>query len=234
MSTITTIPRRPGTPPNLPSVPVEERGVMRGVSWDLYDRLTDSISERSSVRIAFDGKAVEIMVVGSVHEGQEGRLGIFIGEVCEGLDLDFHGLGSMTWKRAELERGIEADLCYCFDPEKVAACREAEGHDLNDGNAFPIPDLMIEIDISPPKIDRPEIYRKLRPPEVWKLSDNTVSIEQLDASGNYVAADASRFLFVRAEEVTEWLRQGKSAVRTSWKRAIRDWAIAELRARAGI
>ena len=140
----------------------------------------------------------------------------------------------MTWKRAELERGIEADLCYCFDPEKVAACREAEAHDLNDGDAFPVPDLMIEIDISPPKIDRLEIYRKLRPPEVWKFSDNAVSIEQLDASGNYVAADASRFLFVRAEEVTQWLRDGKSAVRTAWKRAIREWAIAELRARAGI
>jgi hypothetical protein len=137
---------------------------MRGVSWNLYDRLTDAIGERSSVRIAFDGKDVEI----------------------------------------------------------------------NEGEAFPIPDLMIEIVISPPKIDRSEIYRKLRAPEVWKFSDNAVSIEQLDASGNYVAADASRFLFVRAEEVTQWLRDGKSAVRTVWKWNIREWAIAELRARAGI
>ncbi len=207
---------------------------MRGVSWNLYDRLTDAISERSSVRVAFDGKDVEIMVVGPVHEGHGERLGIFVGEVCEGLDLDFHGLGSMTWKRPEVERGIEADLCYCFDPEKVAICREAGSSGSNDGAALPIPDLMIEIDISPPKIDRSEIYRKLRPPEVWKLSDNAVFIEQLDASGNYVAADASRFLFVRAEEVTQWLRDGKSAARPAWKRAIREWARAELRPRAGI
>jgi Uma2 family endonuclease len=234
MSTITTVPRSPVAPSMAPSIPAEERGVMRGVSWNFYDRLTDAISERSSVRVAFDGKDVEIMVVGPVHEGHEGRLGIFVGEVCEGLDLDFHGLGSTTWKRQEVERGVEADLCYCFDPEKVAFCRAAEARGSNDGSAFPIPDLMVEIDISPPKVDRPEIYRKLRPPEVWTLTDDAVIIEQLDGSGNYVAADASRFLFVRAEEVTQWLRDGKSAKRPVWKRAIREWASAELRARAGM
>ena len=111
MSTITTVPRPRITPSMEPLIPAEERGVMRGASWNFYDRLTDAISERLSVRIAFDGKDVEIMVVGPVHEGHEGRLGIFVGEVCEGLDLDFHGLGSTTWKRQELERGIEADLC---------------------------------------------------------------------------------------------------------------------------
>jgi hypothetical protein len=92
---------------------------------------------------------------------------------------------------------------------------------------------MVEVDISPPEIDRPEIYSKLQPPEVWKFSDDAVSIEQLDASGNYVAADASRFLFVRAEEITEWLRRAKSEKRPAWKRAIREWARDEIRPRAG-
>ena len=231
MATITTFPR----PPVAPSMaPAEERGVMRGVSWNLYDRLTDAISERSCVRIAFDGKDMEIMVVGPVHEGLGDRFSVFVSEVCDGMDLDSYGLGSTTWKRQEVERGFEADLSYCFDPEKVAVCRAAEARGSNDGSAFPIPDLMIEIDISPPKVDRPEIYRKLRPPEVWKFSDDAVSIEQLDDSGHYVAADASRFLFVRADEVTQWLRDGKAAKRPVWKRAILDWARAVLRAKAGI
>ena len=234
MSTITTVPRPPIAPSMAPLIAAEDRGVMRGVSWNFYDRLTDAISERSSVRIAFDGKDMEIMVVGPVHEGLGDRLSVFVSEVCDGLDLDSYGLGSTTWKRQEVERGVEADLCYCFDPEKVAFCRAAEASGSNDGGAFPIPDLMIEIDISPPKVDRPEIYRKLRPPEVWKVGDDAVSIEQLDANGNYVAADVSRFLFVRADEVAQWLRDGMSAKRPAWKRAILDWARAELRARAGI
>ena len=76
MSTTTTIPRPPAAPLKMPSVPAEERGVMRDVSWNLYDRLTDAIGERSSIRVAFDGKDVEIMVVGPVHEGSRGLPGM--------------------------------------------------------------------------------------------------------------------------------------------------------------
>jgi Uma2 family endonuclease len=233
VSTITTFPRSPVTPFVAPFVPVEERGVMRGVSWNFYDRLTDAMGERSSIRVAFDGKDLEIMVVGPVHEGLGDRLGIFVGEVCDGLDLDFHGLGSTTWKRAGIERGIEADLCFCFDPEKVAACRAADVLGSNDGTDFPIPDLAVEIDISPPKIDRPGIYSGLRVAEVWRFRDGAVSIEYLDANGSYVAAAASRFLHVTADEVTQWLNDGKFMQRLAWKRSVRDWARAVLKPRAG-
>ena len=40
MSTITTNPRSPVAPSAPPFSPAEERGVVRGVSWDFYDRLT--------------------------------------------------------------------------------------------------------------------------------------------------------------------------------------------------
>ena len=36
-----------------------------------------------------------------------------------------------------------------------------------------------------------------------------MSIEQLDASGKYVATDASQFLYVRPEEVAQWLLDGE-------------------------
>jgi len=230
VSTTTSTPQRPIAPSVTPS---DERGVMRDVSWDLYDRLTDAIDERSSIRVAFDGKDVEIMVVGPLHESLGELLGIFVGEVCDGLDLDFHGLGRTTLRRPDVDRGIEADLSYCFDPAKVAVCRAAHASGSNDPADFPIPDLAVEIDISPPKIDRPGIYSKLRAPEVWRFSGDAVSIEQLDANGNYVAADSSRFLYVRADEVTQWLRKGNSTQRPTWKRGIRDWARAVLRPRAG-
>ena len=61
-----------------------------------------------------------------------------------------------------------------------------------------------------------------------------VSIEQLGADGKYAVADASRFLHVQPEEVTQWLRDADSMPRPAWMRRVRDWAQAELRARAGI
>ncbi len=93
---------------------------------------------------------------------------------------------------------------------------------------------MIEIDISPSKIDRPGIYSKLRVPEVWRVKDAIVSIEQLTADGNYVAAESSRFFYVRADEITQWLIEGKFAKRREWKRRIQVWVRAELRPRAGL
>ena len=233
MSTLATIPLSPVTPSTAPSGPSEERGVMRNVSWNFYNRLTDAIGERSSIRLAFDGKDVEIMVIGGRHESLGDLLNVFVNEVCDGLDLDFHGLGSMTLKRDDFERGIEADLSYCFDPERIARCRAAVAGGYKDRAAYPIPDLAIKIDISPPEIDRSEIYGKLRAAELWRLSNDAVSIEHLDAGGNYVRVDSSQFLHVRADEVTQWLLDGASEKRTAWKRRILNWARAELRPRAG-
>ena len=72
MSTTTTAPRSPDAPSMTSSVLGDERGVMRGVSWNLYERLTDAIVERSSIRVAFDGKHIEIIVLGPFHENLGG------------------------------------------------------------------------------------------------------------------------------------------------------------------
>jgi hypothetical protein len=48
---------------------------------------------------------------------------------------------------------------------------------------LPNPDLAMEIDLSPAKIDRPGIYRSLHVPEVWRLHGGAVSIDQIDAVG---------------------------------------------------
>jgi Uma2 family endonuclease len=211
----------------------ERRGVMRGVAWELYDRLTNAINDRPSIKVAFDGKDMEIMVTGGKHESLGRLTGLFVDMVCEGLDRDFHDLGSMTVKRAEVERGIEADLSCCFDPEKITRCREAVAKDRNDPDAFPIPDLAIEIDISPPEADRFEIYSMLRVLEVWRFRENAMSISQLDAHGNFVAADTSQFLHARADEITRWLLEANTGNRTLWMRRVREWARGELRSRSG-
>jgi hypothetical protein len=59
MSAITS---RPGPPvaTSLPSSPGFVRGdqriVIQGVSWDLYDQLSEAIGDEQHVRLAYDGK----------------------------------------------------------------------------------------------------------------------------------------------------------------------------------
>jgi Uma2 family endonuclease len=232
MSTITTIPRPSCEPVETTTVPGKERGVMPG-SWNLYDRLTDAIRERSSIRVAFDGRDIEIMTLGPKHEDIKELLGLFISEVYFGLEIDCRGLGSTTWKRSEVQRGIEADLSFYFDPSKLQASAAAASRESNDVADYPNPDLVVEIDISSPEIDRPGIYRAMQVPEVWRLRDGSISIEQLGPDGAYAAAMTSRFLHVRPDEVTQWLIEGKSAKRRDWRRRLQEWIQAELKPRVG-
>lgn len=229
MSPTKTVPKPASAYP--PTVPPEERHVLRGATWTFYDRLTDALSARSPFRLAYDGKDIEIMTLGPKHEGIRELFGLFINEVSDGLEIDCRGLGSTTWKRAEVERGIEADLCYCFDPTKLEACELADSRGSNDIADFPDPDLAVEVDLSPPKIDRPEIYRALRISEVWRFRAGAVSIEQLGADGNYVQAESSRFLHVRSDEITRWVIIENSSKRMAWKKRLRAWIQAELKPR---
>ena len=64
------------------TVPDEERGVLRDVSWQFYDRLSDAIGAPSPIRVAYDGKDMEIMNLGPNHERSKSRLGFFIYEVA--------------------------------------------------------------------------------------------------------------------------------------------------------
>ena len=228
MSTITTIPSSKSA---TTLVPDEERGVMRDVSWEFYDRLSDAVGEQSHIRMAYDGKDLEIMTLGPMHEQSRGLLGSFIEAVAEGLEVDFRPAGSTTWKRAAKRRGVESDQCYYFHRAKLEASDAAASRDSNDVADYPDPDLAVEIDISPSKIDRPTIYAALKVSELWRFKEGAISIERLGPNGVYREVTESGFLHVRPDEVTRWLADGKAGSRLAWKRRLQDWIQAELRPR---
>jgi Uma2 family endonuclease len=234
MSTITKEPRvSPLAPAETTRVRGEERVVALGVPWVIYDRLTDAMGEGSHIRIAYDGKDMEIMVAGPIHERRKELLSSFIEEVSVGLRINFQAFGQTTWKRSELERGLESDLCYYFDPAKLQAANDAAELDLSKVADYPNPDLAIEIDFSSPKIDRPGIYAALKVPEVWRLHDDevTVTIEQLGLDGAYAAAPVSRFLRVRPADVLRWVIQEDASNRVNWTIRLRKWIRTDLRSR---
>jgi Uma2 family endonuclease len=231
MSAITKQPRvSPAVPMEKTTVPDEERGVVRNVSWEFYDRISDAIGEQSHIRVAYDGKDMEIMNLGPKHERSKSRLGFFIYEVAMGLEIEFEPFDSTTWKRFPEQVGLESDLCYYFDQAKFKALDEnVESNDVRD---YPDnPDLAVDVDISPSQIDRPKIYAALKVFEIWLFKDGAISIEQLGPDGVYGAATSSRFLPVRPDEVTRWLADRKSSRLGDWRRRLQKWIQTELKAR---
>ena len=88
---------------------------------------------------------------------------------------------------------------------------------------YPNPDLAIEIDISPPEVDREGIYESLQVAEIWRFDGDEVTIEQLGEDGTYVRAEMSRFLPVKAVEIRRWIVEEDSNDQTAWCLRLRAW-----------
>lgn len=103
MSSATTKSSRVPSPPLAvapPSVPTledlyqmtsepAERVVIRDVDWAFYERLADSIPERCNIHVDYDGKDVEIMSPGLVHEDDKRLLGRVVELVAEKCEIPF-------------------------------------------------------------------------------------------------------------------------------------------------
>ncbi len=231
MSTITIPPPVATTKPPLRLVePVmgEQRIVIRGVTWHVYETLADSIGEGQHVHVAYDGKDMEIMTTGYVHEQYKTLFGRFVNAVTMELDITCLDAGETTWKRPHANRGIESDQSYYFIPDKRAVVEASFARKSNDVADYPDPDLAVEIDISPSQVDRPDIYAAIKVPEVWRFDGQTVVIEQLGPDGAYREVESSRFLPVRADEVTSWITAEDAMNRTAWERRLRAWIRDEL------
>jgi len=227
MSAITSRPRSPAAP--LPTgTPVPGQGDQRIVIWGVgrhvYKCLSEAIGEGQHVRLAYDGEDLEIVTTGHVHEHYKELLSNIVTAVTLALDIDRCRFGEATWDTAQTDRGLQADLSYYFDSEKLRVGRDALARKLKEPADYPKPDLAIEVDLSRSQVDRPSIYAALGVVEVWRFDGKNLVIEHLQADGSYVPVEASRFLPIRAEDVRRWLIDEDSTHELAWERSLNEWA----------
>ncbi|MGC8638705.1 MAG: Uma2 family endonuclease [Isosphaeraceae bacterium] len=201
----------------------ETRFCIPGVSYHVYETWARALPESTPIRMAYDGRSMELMVKGRKHDNYGELLGEIVRVITQELDIPISSSGETTWIRPEIERGLEADRSYYFLPEKLAMAKAAKARGSNDVVDYPNPDLAIEVDISPPRVDRPGIYAKLQVTEVWRFDGQTLIIERLGEDGRYHPVDASGFLKIRADDVRRWLIDEDSSDETAWARRLRTW-----------
>jgi Uma2 family endonuclease len=208
----------------------DHRVVIPGVDWAFYEQLVDSIPEGANLHVDYDGKDLEIMSHSALHDGDKKLFGQLVEAIAQELEIPYRSAGSTTWKRPEVARGLESDECYFFRADKLAAVAEARARRSMRIADYPNPDLGIEVDISPSKIDRPGIYAALKVSEVWRFDGEReqVVIERLDEDGSYHPVEGSLFLPIRAEEIQRWMVEEDSNDESAWARRLRGWARAEL------
>ncbi len=228
MSTIAS-PPRPEAAPRESAAAMSDFGdqriVIRGVGRHVYDVLDEAIGEGQHIRLAYDGKDLELTTTSDLHEFFKELLGQFVTMLVEVLEIDRVTVGEATWKTEDMGRGLQADLSYYFDAEKIRRAREALKRKSMEPEDYPTaPDLAIEIDASRPKVDRPSVYAELRAEELWRFDGARVVIEQLQPDGTYAEVPTSRFLLVSGEDVCRWLLDDDATVESVWRRRLRQWA----------
>src|SRR5437868_4288739 len=119
------------------TLPTEERIVLQKVSWQEYEEYLQQYEERR-IRLTYDRGTLEIMILSLGHEGFSYLLGRFVDVLTEELDIPMKAGRSTTFKREELERGLEADNCYWIQHE-----RAMRGKRRFDGRRDPPPDLAL-------------------------------------------------------------------------------------------
>jgi Uma2 family endonuclease len=207
-----------GWPPN-----GEQRFRLSLIDYPTYVAFSDLLGERH-VRVTYADGELEFMAVSQQHEYGKTTLAGFVETLVVALDIDMAPGGSMTVRRADLERGLEPDECYWIANEPLMRhCQQA------DLERDPPPDLMIEVEISRSSIDRMEIYSRLRVPEVWRYDGETVVFEILNKKGHYEARPRSKaFPFLRSVDLNRVLAAAPDQSTTKLLRHFRTWIRAQI------
>jgi Uma2 family endonuclease len=145
------------------SATLEDRVTLTDISWGFYQSMLREIGD-AHVRLTFDQGKLEIMSPSKFHENVKKAIGRLLEAYADEAGIAVEGLGSTTFAREELQKGLEPDECYY-----IANASKVIGKQELDLTADPPPDLAIEIDISPPGVARQPIYAALGVPEIWRF-----------------------------------------------------------------
>lgn len=192
--------------------------VLRGVSWATYEALIHDLESEPGKRLTYDQGILEIMVPLPPHEGYKKLMGRLVEVATEEAGVEIRSLGSTTWRRENLHKGLEADECYYIQNEQ--AVRGKSNIDLM---TDPPPDLAIEVDNTSSSMNRLDIYAALGVPEVWRYDGETLTIYRL-VEGNYNPQEISDVLpLLKRSDILRFLQVSQTMGETSWIREFRQW-----------
>lgn len=214
------VPQAP-TPPQLPFPATRQSVILDGISWATYERL---LAEQASsgTRFIYDRGVLEIMVVSPKHEEINRALALLVEILADEIGMDIRNLGSATFRREDLERGFEPDSSFY-----IQSAERISGKEELDLTVDPPPDLVIEIDITSPSLNRFPIFAAIGVGEVWRYDGARITIFTLEA-GQYVErAERAALPKVTGEALTDLVEASQQLKRRAWLRRVREWAPAQ-------
>ncbi len=103
MATVTQPPIDPGH--------WEGRLVLHDVEWGDYEAMLEIVGDRH-IRVTYDQGTMEVAMPSQGHEQATQLFGLFVPRLAEELEIPYEPLGMTSWRKPDVEKGLEADQCY--------------------------------------------------------------------------------------------------------------------------
>jgi len=155
----------------------EQRVVYFGISWGRYLAIDKRLGDdRSIPQLYFLDGELEIMTTSNEHERVKRLIGDFLGDYFMETGTEVVPRGQATMRNPLKEAGAEPDESWCIGEEQQ------------------FPDLVLEIALTSGGVNKLEIYRRFKVPEVWFYRRNQIEIFVLGKSGRYSKVQKSKLL----------------------------------------
>jgi len=200
-----------------PQEQATQKVILDNISWETYQRLLDERGQRSKPRYAYDRGRLEIMVSSFEHENLKHDIATLVEVIAEELELDLVSAASTTFDREDLAQGFEPDACFYL--KNAASVRGGKRIDVA---TDPPPDLVVEINITSPSLDKFPIFTGLGIAEVWRYHGHALTVFRLhgDAYQERPASDVLRG--VTATVLNQLIGDSQHMKWSEWLREVRE------------
>ncbi|PIG94560.1 Uma2 family endonuclease [Gloeocapsopsis sp. IPPAS B-1203] len=128
--------------------------ILNGVTWQQYEAFLDIIGDNfPGLHITYLEGTLQFMSPGRKHEFTKKIIANLLEAYLQETRIRYYPLGSTTFRKAAVARGIEPDECYCIGSDKE------------------FPDLAIEVVVTSGGVDSLKVYQGLGVSEVWFWED---------------------------------------------------------------
>lgn len=197
---------------------VNQKLILQGVGWDFYEEILKEFEDSNALHFAYDNGFLEVEVPTLKYEKPNRILTRLVQVVCDDLQIDFVDTGQTTFRKKSKAKGVEPDTGFYIQNESKV--RELLEIDLQKD---PPPDLVIEVDVTSPSLNKMPIYAALVVPEVWLYKGERVEFYQLQGNEYREIENSMALQILSSAKATDFLQAGLSESSSKWVQMVRDW-----------
>jgi Uma2 family endonuclease len=190
--------------------------VLENVRWETYVTLADA--RRGSVpRMTYSEGVLEMMSPKRKHEHISSLIGRMIETYSEIKGIEILSMASVTVKRSDLQKAYEADESYYVTNMAQVLKKEELDFEVD-----PAPDLVVEVELTSPAIDKMELFATMQVREVWRHDGTAVQFYRLVNGQCECIPESLELPGLDSALINRFLDQRLQTGETTWIRAFRS------------